>query len=100
MIAQREGILARGPDGQFLAVVISDVVVRLERVVLNFLKTKGVFEDVIRPREALFHFFPAEGQIVANVGAVESFRRAVGGTSQLGARDAAFVDLNRTARRG
>ena len=90
MIAQRKRVLAGRPDREFLAVVVGDIVVRFERVVLNFLKAKGVFENVIGLGEALFDVFPAEGQVVADIGAVESFRRAVDRTAQLGARHAAL----------
>ncbi len=92
MIAQSERVLAGRPNCQFFTVVVSDIVVRLERVVLNFLKTERIFKNVIGFSKAFIDIFPAKRQVIANIRAVESFRRAVNRAAQLGPSHSGFVN--------
>src|SRR5919106_2199748 len=78
MIAKRERILTRGPYGELFAVVAGDIDVRFERIMLYFLKAKGVFENVIRLSEGFVYIAPAEAQVITDVGAVESWWRSIG----------------------
>src|ERR1700754_3871957 len=100
MIAQGKRILAGCPDRQLLPVVINDVVVRFQRIVLDFLKAKGVFEDMIRLGKALGYVFASEGQVVTDIRAVESFWRAVDRTAQLRSSNAGSVHQSGARRRG